>query len=194
MLIVCHSCESKILVADNAGGQQGRCPKCTVVFTIPSTTPADEGITAAPSEGRVSVGPPPRRADDEDHVQPASRRSWGDDDNDDADDDDDDDRGLRRLRRLRHQGAEDVGLSLSSMIVGIVAVFSATCFAVMCGLFSTPVTGICGVTAVVLGIVGMRRGGRHYAIIGITLGSVAMLLAASCGLFGGAMVVHLMNQ
>jgi hypothetical protein len=192
MIIICRSCESKILVHDNAGGQKGKCPKCTAVFTIPSATPADQAITAAAPPER-SEAPPPRaasrRTDDIEEDRPRSRRSWRDEEEDDFDDDD------RALHRIRHMREEDTGLSISSMVVGIVAAAFGTCGAVACGLLSVPVTGLCGLIAVILGLVGIRRGGRQFALTGITLGSIAMVLALACGVTGGTVLgIQLMRH
>src|SRR5207253_4977491 len=73
---------------------------------------------------------------------------------------------------------DDPGLSIASMIVGIASlvlgVFSLCCCG---GAFTAPVGGICGVGAIGLGVVGMKRGGRTYAHTGIALGAVGLLMA-----------------
>ncbi len=183
MIVVCSSCASKVLVPDNADVQKGKCPRCGVVLTIPAPIADDAGITSAPAPAKSS-----RCADEEfEEERPRSRRSWRDEDDDDFDDEDDDDEyGLPP--RLRRPPDEAPGLSISAMVVGIIAVASGTCLAVACGLFSVPITGICGLVAVILGWIGMSRGGRQFAVTGITLGVIAMLMALACGVLGGTFV------
>ncbi len=76
--------------------------------------------------------------------------------------------------------AEDTTLSLTSMIVGIA---SASCAPIAaCCCFSSmlsPLVLLGGVAAIILGIFGLQRGGRNYAVIGITLGAAAVAAAAA---------------
>src|SRR6516165_1405572 len=132
MLIVCPSCDSKVLVADGAGGQKGKCPRCGHVFVIPAAERpgAADGITAAPPPAQdrgIVLAPPSRRVEEDEDERPRRRDSWRDDDVDEDFD---------WHRRKRRMAQEDVGLSLASMIVGICAVVSSTCGALVCGLFS----------------------------------------------------------
>ncbi len=179
MLIVCPSCDSKVLVPDGMEGRKGKCSKCGAVFTIPAapaTNPArdDEAITTAPRPApreEVEPGPPPRRRGEYDDDEDA----W------------DEPRSLRRPDR------PPAALSQAAMIVGIVAITSGTVGACCCGVLSTPVTGLAGGAAIVLGVMGQSRGGQGYAIAGMVTGFLAILLALGwVGLFfavGGADLV-----
>jgi hypothetical protein len=193
MLIVCRNCDSKVSVPDGAVGKRGKCPKCGHIFTIPAASPEpapepapeDEGIIATPpAKQGVEVPKAPRR-DPEEEERP-SRRHW-------EDEDDDEDEDFRDLRRLRDE-EEQKGLSLASMILGIVAISSATLGAVCCGMFSTPISLICGIVAVILGLIGKNRGGRPLAITGISLGAAAAVMAVGCGLLSGLWVGFVLWQ
>jgi serine/threonine protein kinase len=149
--------------------------------------------------------PPRPRRHDEQATEPRRRQQA----------DDDEDRMLTRSleavlsARRRQHGAddetrdddplivqkEDTMLSMISMIVGIasavLAVFSMCC----CGVVTGPVAGIGGGAAIVLGVMGHKRGGRNYAVTGISLGVVAVLLAlASLALFGLGMGMNLLGK
>src|SRR4051812_32519108 len=96
MLIVCPSCDSKVLVPDGAMGQKGKCPKCGFVFTIPASQtvpqpPRDAGITTNPIPTDLGVPRPmPRRPPPDEEDIPPPRRPRRDDFGDEDDDDDDD--------------------------------------------------------------------------------------------------------
>lgn len=62
---------------------------------------------------------------------------------------------------------EKKGLSIASMVLGIVAVLL---FCLM------PISIICATCAVTLGVIGINKGGRSMAIAGITLGIIAVVL------------------
>jgi hypothetical protein len=101
-----------------------------------------------------------------DEARPSRRKqAVGDEDRDD----------LRDLRVLKK---EDTMLSVISMILGIVAsvfgVFSMCCCG---GVMTSPIAGIGGAAAIVLGVMGQKRGGRGYAVTGISLGVVGVLFA-----------------
>jgi predicted Zn finger-like uncharacterized protein len=115
-----------------------------------------------------------RRDDDDDDDEPRRRRSRRDEDDDDFDD----------IRRRLRKKKQETGLSLSSMIVGIVSA-SLGLFGICCWILIAPLAGIGGVVAVILGFMGRSRGGESMAITGIVLGFVAIglaLLWSACGI------------
>jgi len=72
---------------------------------------------------------------------------------------------------------ENTALSVASMSVGIASAvlgLMATCCCV--GAVASPAAIIGGATAIILGVVGMKRGGHVYAYTGIALGGVGILL------------------
>jgi hypothetical protein len=132
--------------------------------------PAPDPFTYTPREMPASahvVPPRPRRRDDEEKSRPRQRKPT------DGDKDRDDD--LRELRALKQ---EDTMLSVISMILGIVsAVFGVFSMCCCGGAMTSPIAGIGGAAAIVLGVMGQKRGGRNYAITGISLGIVGVLFA-----------------
>jgi hypothetical protein len=115
-----------------------------------------------------------RQEDDELAPRPRRRENFEEDDEDEV------------LRRLRLPQGNETGLSMASMITGLVALVFGLVGACVCGLFSTPITGVCGIAAVVLGVIGYSRGGQPFAITGIATGASAVVLAVACGITGGA--------
>ena len=71
---------------------------------------------------------------------------------------------------------ESKGLSIASMVLGIVAVVLC-CFVYI----SVP----CAILAIIFGIVGMKKGGRGMGIAGLVLGiiAIALWLLAIVGVF-----------
>jgi serine/threonine protein kinase len=143
-----------------------------------------EPVVPLPRSSRHDEQPPDERAtkarrrqqadDDEDRmltrslaaVLSARRRQHGDDDEkrDDAFD------ALQK---------EDTMLSTISMIVGIASAVFGVLSLCCCGVgpFMSPIAGIGGGAAIVLGVMGHKRGGQNYAVTGISLGIVGVLLA-----------------
>ena len=210
MLIACTSCGSKIRVPDGMAGKKGKCPKCGLVFTIPEALeipdtpaaappPADIGITSAPPTSDRGT-PPPATPPPKSAAEPPpvpSRRAWEDDEDEDdrdrrrsrrpdrGDRDDDDDDDYDDIRRRLRRKPEESGLSLSSMIVGIVSA-SLGVGAICCWIILAPLAFLGGVVAVILGFMGKSRGGESQAITGIVLGFVAIGLSVLwmlCGIF-----------
>ena len=136
------------LLAAPAPVQEGRTEKVPVDHPAPS--PAKAART-----GKVPVV---RRAPDADPFEVAARE--------------DDD--LSDLRLLKN---EDTMLSMMSMIVGIVSAVCGVLSMCCCGAFVSPIPGIGGAAAIVLGALGYKRGGRNFAITGMSLGAVGVLLA-----------------
>lgn len=131
------------------------------------------------------------------------------------DDDDDIGRSSRRRDRGDDDAAgeadrfgevpieqESIGLSVTSMVLGIVSLvimivfgFGATCIggilfcccplAPSAGAFiAAGIAAIPAILAIILGYIGMGQGGRGYAITGMVLGGVTLLLGiALAGLF-----------
>jgi predicted Zn finger-like uncharacterized protein len=86
-------------------------------------------------------------------------------------DDGDNDRDQRR----RAGPPPSSALSQASMIVGIVSVAAGVLGSCCCNV-GLPVSGVGGASAIVLGVVGMKRGGRAQAQAGIALGVAAVCL------------------
>ena len=70
MLIICHSCNSKIRVPDKAAGKRVKCPKCATLLTVPAADPAPG---PDPETAGVSTTPlPPAPATDSPAEEPAA--------------------------------------------------------------------------------------------------------------------------
>jgi hypothetical protein len=166
-----------------------------VVYQAPDPDPYKLSVRELPTPVEHVVPPPRSRQHDqhetdEQKAKPRRRQQA---------DDDEEDRMLTRslaavrsARRRQHGddgenpddaldllNKEDTMLSLISMILGIVSavfgVFSMCCCVV--GPYMSPIAGLGGGAAIVLGVMGHKRGGRNYAVTGISLGSVGVLLA-----------------
>jgi hypothetical protein len=95
----------------------------------------------------------------------------------DRDDDDWQDLGIEK---------ENVALSITSMAIGIASAVLGVLGSCCCmGAFASPLAILGGVAAIILGVVGMKRGGQTYAYVGIGLGGFAVLF----GLFMLAMAL-----
>lgn len=157
--VTCSNCSSKIKVPDNAAGKKGKCPKCGTVVRIP--VPESEAPTIMPGEGPspfsfdagAAAPPPPSGAPfgnlgeggpppaDEDAAEPIDAA-------------------------VGPRGPESTGLSMASLICGILGVLCCGCFPF-------------GIAAIVLGFLGKDKGGRGLAIAGIVLGAIAIV--ENCG-------------
>lgn len=136
----------------------------------PPTTPVPiEPVPTLPvlHEQRTAVmptAPPPLPGEEEEELAPRRRRR--------DDEDEDDDLDVRRLKR------EDINISLASMITGIVSVAFGVLSNCCCGGMATlPLAVLGGSAAIVLGVVGLKRGGKVYAQVGIGLGAATLVLA-----------------
>jgi predicted Zn finger-like uncharacterized protein len=98
---------------------------------------------------------------------------------------DDDDRPRRKKKKIR-MGQPSIGMSLTSMILGIVSVVAGTggCCCIPIGVWTSPLPFLLGGGAVGLGIFGLKQGGTGFAITGLVCGGVGLLEALVCiGLF-----------
>ncbi len=174
MLITCSSCQSKIRVPEAAAGKKGKCPKCGTIIVIPTLEEAAAEEAAAeaapplaaggPSFDFASEPPPKRRPRDDDEEEAAA----------DADEDRLDDEGEDRPRK-KPRSQESIGLSLTSLILGGTGLLSGTVCGCCCGVFQSPLTFLLAVAALVCGFLGMKKGGKVLAIIGMSLGGAAMI-------------------
>jgi hypothetical protein len=157
MLIECPSCYTKLRAPDGSEGTEVRCPKCRELLTVP-----DEYDEPGPSPRRERYEEePPRR-------RPERRDDW---------DDDDDYPPRYRANRFRHEPATN-GLAIASMIVGIVSLPLILCW---------PIGVPLGITAIVLGAIGMRQPeGRGMGIAGLVTGIVTLVLFLGLLIFGVA--------
>lgn len=172
MLITCSNCQSKIRVPDSAAGKKGKCPKCATVITIPAaeeapleaTLPEPVAEEPAGSPFDFSEGAPPatggRKAgveDDEVVEEPAEEAE--------------EEEGVRRPKR---PAKENTTLSLISMILGIVSLLcSCPTFVSWC---ISPLPLLCAIGAIVTGFLGMKQGGKGFAIAGLCCGGGGLLL------------------
>jgi predicted Zn finger-like uncharacterized protein len=188
MQVTCGNCQSKIRVPDSAAGKKGKCPKCGNVIAIPeldATTdePAPEPGAKAAAGSPFDFGgeePPAkkssRRTDDAVEASTPSRKSKAraaDDEEevDAAEDADDDEDRPRKVQKTE----ESIGLSLTSLILGIVSLLTG-CGGIIC-CCTPPISLLCGIGALVTGFLGMKKGGKVLAIIGMSLGGFSLLLA-----------------
>lgn len=74
---------------------------------------------------------------------------------------------------------EKTGLSIASMVLGIIG-FVAWCLPIL----GFPVT----IVGIILGIIGMKKGGRGMAIAGIIMCSITFLITLINSILGAAMV------
>lgn len=202
MLITCDGCNTKMRVADTVAGKRVKCPKCGTILSVPKAeTPKEEEPTPiAPVENdgtegtasSVSTKPPPLPAkaaktnrdddDEEDDDRPSRKKRRRDDDDDSDEHDVDPGRGLRQ---------ESIGMSLTSMILGIVSLVILLLFAFGGGLLmlcccpflaaagpfvGTAAASLPAILALILGLVGMGQGGKGYALTGMILGGVTLIL------------------
>jgi serine/threonine protein kinase len=133
-------------------------------LTAPSGQAAAEYVPVVPimlEETITPTAPPP--LPDEEEPAPRRRRRY----------EEQDDEALDIRRPIR----EDTNLSMAAMITGIVSVvlgvFANCCCA---GGAMMPLAACGGLAAIVLGVLGLKRGGRLQAQVGIALGSAALVL------------------
>lgn len=73
------------------------------------------------------------------------------------------------------QPPEKTGMSVASMVLGIIGIVFSCC---------SFISGPCAVIGLILGIVGIKRGGKGMAITGIVLCSITLL----CSIVGGILL------
>jgi predicted Zn finger-like uncharacterized protein len=172
MQVTCDQCQSKIRVPDSAAGKKGKCPKCGAIIAIPAAEAApskpappapagslfDFGEEAAPAKpGKAKAKP---AADEVDEVEDYEEEPAG---------------GAKKK-------VESTGLSIASLILGIVSLL-CSCFS-FGSLCVAPVPFACAVTALILGFIGMKKGGKTLAIIGICCGGGSILLTIILSIVG----------
>jgi serine/threonine protein kinase len=148
-----------------------------VVQPAPEIDPFTYTLRELPDDYQPAVPPSRRhrRVPEENEPTPRHRRHA-----DRGEDQDDDLSDLRELQK------EDTTLSLISMIVGIVATSSGVLAMCCCGgMFLTPVAGVGGAAAIVMGVMGRKRGGQRFAVAGISLGIMGVLFALASLAFLG---------
>jgi hypothetical protein len=130
-----------------------------------SVEPGGTEVTASQPAPTASGG-----YDDDEEFVPPRRRDLDDDDFD--------------VRRAGGQQAIN-SMAMTSMVMGIVAVFMGTAGCLCCGVFGAAAGAACGVMAVIFGFMGQAPGSETYSLVGIISGGVAIVL----GLIGVAVVV-----
>jgi predicted Zn finger-like uncharacterized protein len=179
MQITCSNCQSKIRVPDSAAGKKGKCPKCGTVIAIPAAEAPTEELPSGGSPFDFSAEEPaaaPRRPKsaaptDEILEEPAEV-------------------GAPATRKQQ----ESMGLAITSLVLGILSLL-CSCGSVVSWCVA-PLPFLLGVGAVVTGFLGMKRGGRTLAIVGLSLGSVALLLTVVLlvvGIFASAAILGAVN-
>jgi len=200
MLITCAGCNTKMRVPDDAAGKRVKCPQCATIVSVPDAEPpieiapvepkdADSNAETSASSGRAK--PPPIKAkgrspfdfDDDDDDEPPKKKRRRDDEVDD-----DDHRSSLDVR----QPSDSIGYSVTSMILGVSGLllvlvfgFGASCVGLCCCPLA-PVAGaltggvasaVVAVLALIFGYLGMQQGGKSFAIAGLIMGGVTLLLA-----------------
>lgn len=183
MLITCSNCESKIRVPDSAAGKKGKCPKCGTVIAIPATEPGDEDAPAeaiAPSEpaaeepvAEEAAGSPFAFSDEPPAPKKGSRKA--DPLEDEVVEEPVEDEYAEEGEPKKKTGAkESPTLSMVSMILGILSLLcSCPSFVSWC---AAPLPFLFAVGALVTGFLGMKQGGRGFAIAGLCCGGGGILL------------------
>jgi hypothetical protein len=182
ILFECSNCNAKMRAPDGSAGRKTRCPTCNSIVTIggEAAERSREADEDEPRERGLRTSPeaPARRPrdEDEDEPRPRPRRER---------EEDEDDRPRRRRdyeeadrdrpRRRRREGPEEPGFSITSMVLGIVALPLVCCW---------PLSSVLAVTAIVFGILGINRGGRGMALAGIICAGIALVLIVCLLLFG----------
>jgi predicted Zn finger-like uncharacterized protein len=180
MLVTCPNCQSKIRVPDAAAGKKGKCPKCATVISIPAT--GEEAAEAAPSEAVTGSSGSPF---DFSESAPAPKKGSRVEDEVEEEEAEGEEGAGKKAKKKQ----ESTGLSLTSMILGIVALVCS-----ICSLGSwcvAPVPFLCAVGAIVTGFLGMNKGGKGMAITGICCGGGSILLTIAlsiASLFIGGML------
>jgi predicted Zn finger-like uncharacterized protein len=162
MMITCSNCQAKIRVPDSAAGKKGKCPKCASVITIPAAGEPSGDDVPAPAE--EAAGSP---FDFSDPAAAPAKKGKAAVDEEVVEEGGDD------VSKKPKKG-EQTGLSLTSMILGIVSLV-CSCFSVG-SCFVAPLPFLCAVAAIVLGFIGMKKGGKNMAITGICCGGGSILL------------------
>jgi predicted Zn finger-like uncharacterized protein len=191
MLITCSNCQSKIRVPDSAAGKKGKCPRCGTVIAIPATGEAAE---EAPAEAPAETPPPPpepvaeappaeepaRSPFDFSEPEPppappkkASRKAAADED-EVVEEPEVEAYADEERPKTRKPVKESATLSLVSMILGILSlVCSCPTFVSWC---VAPLPFVFAVAALVTGFLGMKQGGKGFAIAGMCCGGGGILL------------------
>jgi predicted Zn finger-like uncharacterized protein len=164
MMITCSNCQAKIRVPDAAAGKKGKCPKCQTVITIPAAgepsaddlpPPADEAAGGSPFDfsGEAPAKRTKGKAATDEELDEAVEEGTG---------------------KVGKKKPESTGLSLTSMILGIVSLV-CSCFSLGTWCVA-PLPFLMAVAAIVLGFIGMGKGGKGMAITGICCGGGSILL------------------
>src|SRR5258708_9748661 len=187
MQVTCGNCQSKIRVPDSAAGKKGKCPKCGNVVAIPALDAPTEEASAEPVKEAAGSPfdfggeePPParksRKIDDAVEADSPSRKSKARaaDDEEEVDAAEYHEDEGDRPRKKKGQSAESTGLSMTSMILGIVSLF---CSCISLGSWCVaPIPFLCAIGAIVTGFIGMNKGAKGMAITGICCGGGSILL------------------
>jgi predicted Zn finger-like uncharacterized protein len=190
MQVTCTNCQSKIRVPDSAAGKKGKCPKCGTIIAIPALDAPEEATAepvaeapASPSFDFAAEAPPSKNAgrrdnDEGDAVEagPPRPKSKAGAMDDEVEYEDDQDEDRPRKKRKANGPQESIGFSVTSMVLGIVSVLTGggSC---CCVYLMVPLTVLLAATAIVLGVIGMKKGGKVMAIVGISLGGLGLLLS-----------------
>jgi predicted Zn finger-like uncharacterized protein len=169
MLITCSNCQSKIRVPDSAAGKKGKCPKCGTIITIPAEAPPEEAAAEAVVE--EPAGSPFDFSEEPAPSRKGKAKPAGDEEVEEPGEAEDEERP-----RKKKKPQESTGLSLTALILGIVSlVLGCLSFAPFC-CFASPLSFLCGVGSLITGFLGMNKGGKTMAIIGMCLGGFSILL------------------
>jgi predicted Zn finger-like uncharacterized protein len=195
--MTCPTCGSKLEVADEDIGHTVQCGSCQQTFTAEDPgRKRNDGAARDPDEDdrrpssrRGSGGG--RGRDDEDDRPTRRRDRDRDDDEDDRpsrrrdrdDEDPDDDYRPRRSRfrdddeayERRYGPAQQTGMGITSMILGILSIPTIFCYGF--GI-------ILGILAIIFGILSLKTAGRGMGIAGIITAVIAFLL------FGGLILLY----
>jgi predicted Zn finger-like uncharacterized protein len=163
-VITCPTCGTKLEVDADQIGQSVQCGSCQQVFE--AKTDAGSGRSRNSQFGR----------DDEDEDDRPSRRRKSkyrreyDDEYDDE----------YAPRGGGHPPPGGTGMGVTALVMGIAGLVLSTVGWIFC---CGPVGGVCGILAIIFGIVALKTPGRGMGIAGIILGVLSLLAVVAVMVF-----------
>jgi hypothetical protein len=184
MLVTCDKCQSKIKVPDSAAGKRGKCPKCGAIIAIPAAEAPEPAEAPAAGGSPFDFG---EEAPAEEAAPPRKGKSTPARDEEE----------VAEEPGGEKKKVESQGLSITSLVLGILSLVCSCCAGG--AWYLAPIPLLCAIAAIITGFLGMKKGGKPLAIVGMSLGGFSILLtiilAVVAFLWLGAMLATLqMNK